>query len=50
MDTPPLHPFHTQTHLQILLRVAYPDDKTKWLHRWFGRAMNLWAFFVAFTG
>lgn len=30
--------------------MAYPDDKTKWLHRWFGRAINLWAFFVAFTG
>lgn len=30
--------------------MAYPDDKTKWLHRWFGRAVNLWAFFVCFTG
>ncbi|KAM3573475.1 hypothetical protein VYU27_004582 [Nannochloropsis oceanica] len=36
--------------LQVLFRVAYPDDKTKWIHRWFGRAINLWAFFVAFTG
>lgn len=26
------------------------QDKTKWIHRWFGRAINLWAFFVAFTG
>jgi hypothetical protein len=33
-----------------MFRVAYPADSTKWLHRWFGRAINLWAFFVTFTG
>ncbi|TFJ84121.1 hypothetical protein NSK_004594 [Nannochloropsis salina CCMP1776] len=36
--------------VHILFRVAYPDDKTKWVHRWFERAINLWAFFVTFTG
>ena len=26
------------------------QDKYKWIHRWIGRIINLWAFFVAITG
>jgi hypothetical protein len=43
-------PIHPTPSTQILFRVAYPADNTKWLHRWFGRGVNLWAFFVAYTG
>jgi hypothetical protein len=38
-------PFSPRTPTRI-----FTQEKTKWIHRWFGRAINLWAFFVAFTG
>lgn len=36
--------------LQIALRMAFPQDNKKVYHRWFGRAIQLWAFFCVMTG